>query len=125
MNKQFYRVTMDSQQRNCLTVHIYEHEGYDFVKCGAGLYRLDSSDPVYRVGPPPSVSTDVSDNQNNQPVSAYSFFSTVASNKEFFSPLEIEGADKARILQSRLGWPSDQQLYVIILLRESSPSNQR
>ena len=31
------------------------------------------------------------------------------SNKEFFSRLEIEGADKARMLQSRLGWPSDQQ----------------
>ena len=51
----------------------------------------------------------IADN-NKQTVSVYSFFSTVASNKEVFSRLEIEGrADKARILQSRSGWPSDQQ----------------
>lgn len=53
----------------------------------------------------PTLITD----KNKQTVSVYSFFSTVASKKDFFSHLEIEGVDKARILQSRLGWLSDQQ----------------
>ena len=104
---QFYCVTMDTQQCNCLIVHTSENEGYHFIKCGAGLYRLDSRDAVQSTTSTPPL--DVSDNQNNQTISDYSFFFTVASNKEFVSRLKIEGADKARILQSRLGWPSDQQ----------------
>ena len=109
---QFYRVTMDSQQSNYLTAHISAHEIHYFVKCGIGLYCLDPSVPAQYIDEaPPPVSTDtsnvISDNTNNHPVSVYSFFSTVASNKEFFSCLEIEGADTARILQSRLDWPSN------------------
>ena len=31
------------------------------------------------------------------------------SNKEYFSRREIEGADTARILQGRVGWPSQEE----------------
>ena len=121
----FYRVTMDSQNRNCLTVHVTNDSVLHFQQCGVGLYRLDSTAPAepkhvqfvqqstVSIDSPsvPPVSRPIAepkeDNLNNS-VSAYTFFSTVASNKEFFSRLEIEGADRARVLQGRLGWPSDQ-----------------
>jgi len=38
---------------------------------------------------------------------AYSFLSTtVRSNKEYFTKKEIQGADRARILQGDIAWPS-------------------
>ena len=37
------------------------------------------------------------------------FFSTVAANKECYSLSEVQGAESARTLQSRIGWPSDTQ----------------
>ena len=93
----YCRVTMDSAQADCLLVHLAADETLFYEKCGNGLYFLNMDGKV------PS-------NKLNESVSPYSFFHTVASNKEFFSRLEIEGADKARLLQSRLGWPSDQEL---------------
>ena len=37
------------------------------------------------------------------------FFSTVAANKECYSLSEVQGAENARKLQGRIGWPSDTQ----------------
>jgi len=86
---QFYRVTIDSAKADRMLVHLTESEILHFNKCGNGLYFLNL-DPS---------------NKTKQSVSPYSF----ASNKEFFSRREIEGADKARIVQSRIGWPSNQE----------------
>jgi len=93
----YCRVTMDSAQADCLLVHLAADETLFYEKCGNGLYflNLDGKSPVTKL---------------NKSVSPYSFFHTVASNKEFSSQLEIEGADKAQILQSCVGWPSDQEL---------------
>jgi len=71
-----------------------------FEKCGHGLYFLDT--------------TKTTPNNTNGTVIDYSFFSTVASNKEYFSRREIEGADTARLLQGRLGWPSTGQYKQLI-----------
>ena len=42
----FYQVMMDSQKKNCLTVHVSNDFVLNFQKCGVGLYRLDSTAPV-------------------------------------------------------------------------------
>jgi len=43
-------------------------------------------------------------------VNEYAFFSTVSNDKEYFTRVEIEGADKAHDLQHILDRPSDQAL---------------
>lgn len=94
-----YRVVMDSQAEDALFVHV-ENDILRFEKCGHGLYFLDT--------------TKTTPNNTNGTVIDYSFFSTVASNKEYFSRREIEGADTARLLQGRLGWPSTGQYKQLI-----------
>ena len=63
-----------------------------FQNCGSGLC-------YYNTNP-----------NNEQTVSLYSdkltFFSTVAANKACFTRAKVEGANRARILQGKLGWPS-------------------
>ena len=90
-----YRVVMDSEAADALFVHVEEHKVLRFEKCGNGFYFLDTT----------------KDTNTNEAVTDYSvsFFSTVASNKEYFSRREIEGADTARILQGRVGWPSQEE----------------
>ena len=51
---------MDSQQQNCLTVHHVSMNEvlHHFVKCGVGLYRLDSSATAQTVTPAPTLTHD-------------------------------------------------------------------
>ena len=86
-----YRVTMDSNVDKAIFVHAPSGT-LRFQQCGNGLYYFDVS------------KTTVDGNLNS--VTNYSFFSTVHSNKEHFLKREITGADNARILQARIGWPS-------------------
>lgn len=84
------RVTMDTQKDDSIIVHISAKEVLVFKLLANGLYGFDTV--VDKVS---SITTHSS------------FFSTVAKNKEHFSTREIEGAHRAQILQSRVGWPSD------------------
>ena len=95
-----FRVTMDTDAATSIMVHINDNEVLEFKQCGSGLYYFDTDqDEAKR-----SV-TNVS-----QEVTNYSLLSTVKSNKSYFTRKEIEGADKARLLQAKLGWPSTADL---------------
>ena len=84
-----FRVTMDSGSEHAITVHLTDTHFMKFTRCSSGLYFYDTrgSDTIL-------------------PRLPYSLLTTVRANKEFFSPREIERADKARLLQSQLAWPS-------------------
>jgi hypothetical protein len=84
---------MDSAIDHSISVHLLASNIIKFSRCDSGLYFLDTN-----------LNANLNDAKN--PVKPYSFFTTVRANKEFFSPHEIEGADKARILQAQLAWPS-------------------
>ena len=62
-----------------------------FTRLANGLYGFDTS----------------TDKPKNTLPSTLSLFSTVAANKELYRRAEIEGAESSRILQARIGWPSD------------------
>ena len=83
-----FRVTMDSAADPAMLVHVGPATILVFKQCGSGLYYHDTA------------------NQTSSAVIDYSFLSTVAQNKEYFSRAEIEGADQARILQDNISWPS-------------------
>ena len=71
-----------------------EEEVFKFKKCDTGLYYLDTEE--YK---------------NNSAVAPYfNFIQTVKENKLHFSRQELEGADRARRLQSLAGWPSTKDL---------------
>jgi len=99
-----YRVTMDTDVEDVLLVHVCSDSTLRFVRCGHGLNYFDAANPIPHIVPS-KVNTDVT---------AYSFLSTVASNKEYFTRQEITAADSVRILQARLGWPSEQTLKRIL-----------
>ena len=84
-----FRVTMDSDTEHAITVHLTNTHLMKFTRCSSGLYFYDTR----------GIDTVV-------PELPYSLLTTVKANKEFFSPREIERADKARFLQSQLAWPS-------------------
>ena len=69
----------------------------EFKKLGNGLYGFDVDN----------------DNKLNTVHTHSSFhhlvFTTVRSNKKYFSNTEVEEAERARILQGKMGWPSDAQ----------------
>ena len=85
-----YKVTMDSSVDDAFYVHISPKHILRFQRHSPGLYYIDTRNLI--------------DNKNE--VNAYSFFSTVKANKEYFSSRDIEGADRARVLQQLLQWPS-------------------
>ena len=93
-----YRVTMDSANAREMHVYLDKDRFMVFKECGDGLYYFDTKN----------------DNITKDPFNKYSFLNTVAANKEHFHRLEIEGADKARILQQQLWWPSDEELKRIL-----------
>ena len=82
-----YRVTMDSAVENFIVIHVGDGNDLKFLKCGRGLYYFDT--------------------KVKSSVTGYSFLSSVARNKLYYTRREVQGADDARLLQSRVGWPSD------------------
>jgi len=88
---EWYRITMNTDKEPVMVVHLNANVSHKFIKCGSGLYYLDTS-------------------QVEQPIDDYLFLSTVKSNKSYFSRREISGADRARDLQAILGWPSTADL---------------
>ncbi len=95
-----YRTVMDSHVDDAILVFI-DQAVLRFRACGHGLYYFD----FVKDSPTP-----IHDLNKSKPILPYkpfySFFSTVSSNKEYFTRGEIEGADQSRILQPRIGWPS-------------------
>ena len=77
---------MDSAVDNSIALHVDEYTQLKFLNCGRGLYYLNLN--------------------NNDSITDYSFLSTVADNKHYFTRREIQGADEAHLLQGRVGWPS-------------------
>ena len=77
---------MDSGIENAITVHIPGAESLKFKRCANGLYFLD-----------------IATIKLNTPVVNYTFVSTVAGNQAYFTRQEIEGADKAHLLQGCIG----------------------
>ena len=97
-----YRVTMDSTIENTIVVHMPGH-GLKFVGCGNGLYYLDIS--------------DMNTHKVNASVSTYlpiSLLNVANNNKAYFTRREVEGADLARLIQGRIGWPGDDEYKRII-----------
>ena len=88
---------MDTGEEHAMIVHFVPDKQMKFKLCREGLYYFDTS----------------TINKNNN-LNAYSFLSTVTSNKEYFHRTEIEGADNARELQQSIGWPSTQKLKKIV-----------
>ena len=82
---QSFRVTMDMVVDPAILVHVGNDDVIKFNKCRSGLYYYDTS------------------NSYNSTLMGYSFLAMVKSNKEYFSRREIEGADKAHILQGNIG----------------------
>ena len=78
----------------------YKGKLYHFAPYKNGLYYFDT-----RIGPR-SVDAD-HDGKSKSSVSPHFLLQTVSDNKEFYSAREIQGAERARIQQEELGWPSD------------------
>ena len=102
-----YRTVMDSHVEDAILVFV-DQTVLRFRACGQGLYYFnfvkDSPIPI----------DDINNSKTILPYKPfYSFFSTVSSNKEYFTRAEIEGADASRILQPRIGWPSSEYKYYL------------
>ena len=82
-----YRVMMDSAVEDSIVVHVGDGNDLRFLKCGRGLYCFDT--------------------KVKSSVTGYSFLSSVASNKLYYTRHEVQGVDDARLLEGRIGWPSD------------------
>ena len=90
------RVTMDTSQERAIHVHV-EESGltYMFLEGPNGLYFFDTTNPDKHIKPT---------------ISAYSFLSTVSAQKSNFTSDQIKGAEIARQLQEKIGWPSTKDL---------------
>ena len=79
-----YRVTLDTEIENAFSVHISEEHVMKFIRFLPGLYLFDASNvDLFKLR------------------TAFSFLSTVASNKKNFKQQEIRKADDAIILNRR------------------------
>ena len=87
----YYRVTMDSQSSNCLTLHTNDGTRYDFYPSNSGLYRLVLSTP-------------------DEAINMWSFVTTVAEQARHYTRRDLERAQDARQMQNIIMHPSDRQL---------------
>ena len=89
------RVTMDTDEEAAMLVHLPNQNILNLRECGDGLY-------CYNIG------TEVGTNKSKNPFTNYSpqFVTTVKTNKDVFIKKDIQRADKARLLQEYIGWPS-------------------
>ena len=90
-----YRVTMDSAMDGAIVIHT-EKSRLKFVKCGHGLYYHDTN--------------------YNHNDTGYSFLSSVAHNKLYYTRREVQSADDARLLQGRIGWPQRSMILLTSLI---------
>jgi len=90
---------MDADIEPALCVHRADGMIIKFQECTTGLYYFDAL----------QICSNVSNN-----VIAYSFVTTVASNKLHYHWREIKAADKARALYGKIGQPSMAQFEHIL-----------
>ena len=102
-----YHVTLDSEVKNVIVVHLGRNQNIKFNQCVNGLCYFDNDDIGHVKTPQDEIIDDYKTDKSKSSVTNYSFLSTVVTNKEYFSPREIEGADNARLLQGRLGWTAN------------------
>ena len=93
------RVTMDTDLDRAIILH-YNGQTLRFRECTDGLYFFDTD------------TLNKTHNSSKNLLTQYSkqkasFIHLVKHNKEFFTQREINGATKARTLQSQIGWPSN------------------
>ena len=86
-----YRVTMDTNTSPDILVHISPHMILHFRTLDTGLYFID---------------TDNIDHHIQQVPTSTQLLTTVEQNKNNFTRRQVQGADDARVLQERLGWPA-------------------
>jgi len=89
-------ITLDSREDPSFSATFYT-KLYYFAPFRNGLYYFDT-----RVGP-----RSVNNIKSNTKCSPYSLMQTVADNKKFYTAQKIKGAENARLLQEKIGWPSD------------------
>ena len=92
------RITMDTDIEAALFVHRHNGTIMKFQEYRTGLYYFDAS----------------ASKITNTSVADYFFVQTVSSNRRMFHRREIEGADKARDLYTKLGRPSQQHFEYIL-----------
>ena len=88
---QFYRVVMDTERSNSITIMLSTTHCITFNKVRQGLYAYDTAVKPKTISETPHIC----------------MFSTIAANKESYRLAEVQGAEEARQLQARIGWPSD------------------
>lgn len=93
----YYRVYKDSLRSSSFFVVVSQNKILEFKCLSNGLYGFD----VTKGSNLNSIHTHTSFH--------HSFFTTVEANKKYFSNNKVEGAERARELQGRIGWPSDEQ----------------
>jgi len=94
----WFHVTMDSLVEKTILVHVNNDMVYKFKEYEQVYIWILNTWINYQNPIPQKI------------VNEYAFFSTVSNDKEYFTRVEIEGADKAHDLQQILGRPSDQAL---------------
>ena len=78
--------TYDTERSTSIFVHLGD-KTLEFQKCATSLYYLDTAP----------------DNNNTNVTPYFTFVQTIKTNKLHFSCQELEGVDRARILQSLVG----------------------
>jgi hypothetical protein len=99
------RVTMDTDIDRAIILH-FNGKTLRFHECADGLYFFDTKS-LDRQRNSKNLLTQYSTNKA-------SFIQSVKSNKEFFTKREIDKAQQARNLQSKIGWPSNSGFKTII-----------
>lgn len=84
---------MDTEQSDSMTAFTSDTHCITFATVGRCLY-------AYNTATKPKLISETSH---------VCMFFTVAANKESYSFTKVQGAENARILQARIGWPSDTQ----------------
>ena len=91
-------LTMDTNVERAINLHIGGNT-LQFKECSDGLYYYDTKSPLSNPNP-----------SNTMAITNYSpssFVQTVYENKLLYNKHDVQGADRARMLQQQLGRPSD------------------
>ena len=91
-----------------IVVHLENNQEIKFTRCVHGLYYFVNANTRLMDMPKHKITNNETIDKYKISDTRYSFVSTVASNKEYFTQQEIEGADNARLMQGRIGFSSDQ-----------------
>ena len=98
------RITMDTNVEAAMCVHKKNGEIMKFIEYETGLYYYDAKDHKFTS----------SNKHSSKDINAYLFLNTVRSLKDQYTAQEIEGADKARSLFRKLGYPSEAVFHNIL-----------